>query len=145
MNKYLEKVLNEIKNKNNNEKEYIQAVEEVFTTIEPVVDNHPEYEKIALLERMAEPERLISFRVPYVRDNGQTVVHRGFRVQFSSLIGPYKGGLRFHPSVNQSIMKFLAFEQIFKNALTGLPIGGGKGGSDFDPKEKSDAEIMRFC
>ncbi len=145
MNKYLQKVLNEVKNKDNTEKEYIQAVEEVLSTIEPVIEKHPEYEKIALLERMVEPERLISFRVPYVKDNGQTVVHRGFRVQFSSLIGPYKGGLRFHPSVNQSIMKFLAFEQIFKNALTGLPIGGGKGGSDFDPKEKSDGEIMRFC
>lgn len=145
MNNYLNKVLNEVKNKNNTEKEYIEAVEEVLSTIEPVIEKHPEYEKIALLERMVEPERTISFRVPYVNDYGQTIVHRGFRVQFSSLIGPYKGGLRFHPSVNQSIMKFLAFEQIFKNALTGFPIGGGKGGSDFDPKEKSDGEIMRFC
>lgn len=145
MNNYLEKVLNEIKNKNGIEKEYIQAVEEVLTTIEPVIERHPEYENIALLERMCEPERLITFRVPYVNDEGKTIIHRGFRVQFSSLIGPYKGGLRFHPSVNQSIMKFLGFEQIFKNALTGLPIGGGKGGSDFDPKEKSDNEIMRFC
>ncbi len=145
MNNYLNKVLNEVKNKNNTEKEYIEAVEEVLSTIEPVIEKHPEYEKIALLERMVEPERTISFRVPYVNDYGQTIVHRGFRVQFSSLIGPYKGGLRFHPSVNQSIMKFLAFEQIFKNALTGFPIGGGKGGSDFNPKEKSDGEIMRFC
>ena len=145
MNNYLNKVLNEVKNKNNTEKVYIEAVEEVLSTIEPVIEKHPEYEKIALLERMVEPERTISFRVPYVNDYGQTIVHRGFRVQFSSLIGPYKGGLRFHPSVNQSIMKFLAFEQIFKNALTGFPIGGGKGGSDFDPKEKSDGEIMRFC
>lgn len=145
MNRYLEKVLNDIKIKNNTENEYIQAVEEVLSSIEPVIEKHPEYEKIALLERMIEPERIITFRVPYVKDNGQAVVHRGFRVQFSSLIGPYKGGLRFHPSVNQSIMKFLGFEQIFKNALTGLPIGGGKGGSDFDPKEKSDGEIMRFC
>lgn len=145
MNNYLNKVLNEVKNKNNTEKEYIEAVEEVLSTIEPVIEKHPEYEKTALLERMVEPERTISFRVPYVNDQGQTIVHRGFRVQFSSLIGPYKGGLRFHPSVNQSIMKFLAFEQIFKNALTGFPIGGGKGGSDFDPKEKSDGEIMRFC
>lgn len=145
MNNYLNKVLNEVKNKNNTEKEYIEAVEEVLSTIEPVIEKHPEYEKIALLERMVEPERTISFRVPYVNDYGQTIVHRGFRVQFSSLIGPYKGGLRFHPSVNQSIMKFLAFEQMFKNALTGFPIGGGKGGSDFDPKEKSDGEIMRFC
>lgn len=145
MNNYLERVLNEIKNKNSIEKEYIQAVEEVLTTIEPVVERHPEFENIALLERMTEPERLVTFRVPYVNDEGKTIVHRGYRVQFSSLIGPYKGGLRFHPSVNQSIMKFLGFEQIFKNALTGLPIGGGKGGSDFDPKGKSDNEIMRFC
>ena len=145
MNNYLEKVLAEVKVKNSNEKEFIQAVDEVLTSIEPVINKHPEYEQIALLERMVEPERLITFRVPYVNDNGQTIVHRGYRVQFSSLIGPYKGGLRFHPSVNQSIMKFLGFEQIFKNALTGLPIGGGKGGSDFDPKGKSDGEIMRFC
>lgn len=145
MNNYLEKVLAEVKAKNCNEPEFIQAVEEVFTSIEPVISRHPEYEEIALLERMVEPERLISFRVPYVNDEGKTIVHRGYRVQFSSLIGPYKGGLRFHNSVNQSIMKFLGFEQIFKNALTGLPIGGGKGGSDFDPKGKSDGEIMRFC
>lgn len=145
MNRYIEKVLEEIKCKNSVEPEYIQAVEEVLETIAPVIDAHPEYENIALLERMTEPERLITFRVPYVNDEGKTIVHRGYRVQFSSLIGPYKGGLRFHPSVNQSIMKFLGFEQIFKNALTGLPIGGGKGGSDFDPKGKSDNEIMRFC
>ena len=139
MNKYLQKVLKEVKIKNHTEKEYLQAVEEVLSTIEPVIEKHPEY------ERMIEPERIITFRVPYVNDEGQVIVHRGYRVQFSSLIGPYKGGLRFDPSVNQSIMKFLAFEQIFKNALTGLPIGGGKGGSDFDPKGKSDGEIMRFC
>lgn len=145
MNNYLEKVLNEVRTKNEHEKEYIQAVEEVLTTLEPVIEKHGEYEQLALLERMVEPERLITFRVPYVNDAGQTIVHRGYRVQYSSLIGPYKGGLRFHPSVNQSIMKFLGFEQIFKNALTGLPIGGGKGGSDFDPKGKSDGEIMRFC
>ena len=145
MNAYIEKVLEEIKKKNSVEKEFIQAVEEVLATIEPVIERHPEYENIALLERMTEPERLITFRVPYVNDEGKTVVHRGYRVQFSSLIGPYKGGLRFHKSVNQGIMKFLGFEQIFKNALTGLPIGGGKGGSDFDPKGKSDNEIMRFC
>ena len=145
MNRYLEKVLNEVKTKNEHEKEFIQAVDEVLTTLEPVVEKHNEYEQMALLERMVEPERLITFRVPYVNDAGQTIVHRGYRVQYSSLIGPYKGGLRFHPSVNQSIMKFLGFEQIFKNALTGLPIGGGKGGSDFDPKGKSDGEIMRFC
>ena len=145
MNKYLERVLEEIKDKNANEPEFLQAVNEVYTTIEPVIDKHSEYEKISLLERMAEPERIITFRVSWVNDAGKVVVNRGFRVQFSSLIGPYKGGLRFHPSVNQSVMKFLGFEQIFKNALTGLPIGGGKGGSDFDPKGKSDAEIMRFC
>ena len=145
MSEYLKKVLEETENKNKDEKEYIQAVKEVLTTLEPVIDAHDDYEKIALLERMVEPERIITFRVPWVDDNNQVRVNRGFRVQFSSLIGPYKGGLRFHPSVNQSIMKFLAFEQIFKNALTGLPIGGGKGGSDFDPKGKSDNEIMRFC
>ena len=145
MSEYLKKVLEETENKNKDEKEYIQAVKEVLTTLEPVIDAHDDYEKIALLERMVEPERIITFRVPWVDDNNQVQVNRGFRVQFSSLIGPYKGGLRFHPSVNQSIMKFLAFEQILKNALTGLPIGGGKGGSDFEPKGKSDNEIMRFC
>lgn len=145
MNKYLERVLEEIKGKNANEPEFLQAVKEVYTTIEPVIEKHSEYENISLLERMAEPERIITFRVSWVNDAGKVVVNRGFRVQFSSLIGPYKGGLRFHPSVNQSVMKFLGFEQIFKNALTGLPIGGGKGGSDFDPKGKSDDEIMRFC
>ena len=145
MNNYLEKVLNDVRIKNSTEPEFIQAVEEDFTSIEPVINKHPEYENLALLERMVEPERLITFRVPYVNDEGKVIVHRGYRVQFSSLIGPYKGGLRFHSSVNQSIMKFLGFEQIFKNALTGLPIGGGKGGSDFDPKGKSDGEIMRFC
>ncbi len=145
MNSYIEKILNEIKTKNCYEKEYIQAVEEVLSTIEPVINQHKEFENIALLERMTEPERLISFRVPYVNDEGKTIVHRGYRVQFSSLIGPYKGGLRFHPSVNQSIMKFLGFEQIFKNSLTGLPMGGAKGGSDFDPHGKSDGEVMRFC
>ena len=145
MNNYLEKVLNDVRIKNSTEPEFIQAVEEVLTSIEPVINKHPEYENMALLERMVEPERLITFRVPYVNDEGKVIVHRGYRVQFSSLIGPYKGGLRFHSSVNQSIMKFLGFEQIFKNALTGLPIGGGKGGSDFDPKGKSDGEIMRFC
>lgn len=145
MNSYLEKVLEDVRLKNEHETEYLQAVEEVLTSIEPVIDRNPQYENIALLERMIEPERTISFRVPYINDAGKTIVHKGYRVQFSSLIGPYKGGLRFHPSVNQSIMKFLGFEQIFKNALTGLPIGGGKGGSDFDPKGKSDNEIMKFC
>ncbi len=145
MNEYLNRVINEIENKNAHEKEYLQAVKEVFCSIEQILNKHPEYEKASILERMAEPERIITFRVPWVNDNGDVVVNRGYRVQYSSLIGPYKGGLRFHPSVNQSIMKFLGFEQIFKNALTGLPIGGAKGGSDFDPKGKSDNEIMRFC
>ena len=145
MDSYLEKVLKETSEKNSHEPEFLQAVEEVLTSIEPVLKRHPEYKQMALLERVVEPERIISFRVPWVDDAGQTRVNRGYRVQFNGALGPYKGGLRFHPTVNQSIMKFLGFEQIFKNALTGLPIGGGKGGSDFDPKGKSDAEIMRFC
>ena len=145
MNEYLKKVLKEVENKNKHESEYLQAVKEVLTSVEPILYRHPEYEKLAILERMVEPERIITFRVPWINDSGEIVVNRGYRVQYSSLIGPYKGGLRFHPSVNQSIMKFLGFEQIFKNALTGLPIGGGKGGSDFDPKGKSDTEIMHFC
>ena len=145
-NPYLAGVIEKTKAKNANEPEFIQAMEEVLSTIEPVVDKHKdEYEKSALLERLVEPERIISFRVPWIDDNGQVQVNRGYRVQFNGSIGPYKGGLRFHPSVNQSILKFLGFEQIFKNALTGLPIGGGKGGSDFDPKGKSDNEVMRFC
>ena len=145
MNDYLNRVILQIEEKNQNEPEYLQAVKEVFATVKSLLNKHKEYEKLAILERMAEPERIITFRVPWVDDNGAVVVNRGYRVQYNSLIGPYKGGLRFHPSVNQSIMKFLGFEQIFKNALTGLPIGGGKGGSDFDPKGKSDNEIMRFC
>ena len=145
MSYYINDVLNDVKEKNLHEPEYLQAVDEVLTTIRPIVDVHPEYKKLAVLERMTEPERIITFRVPWVNDNGDVIVNRGYRVQYSGLIGPFKGGLRFDPSVNQSIMKFLAFEQIFKNALTGLPIGGGKGGSDFDPKGKSDMEIMRFC
>lgn len=145
MSDYINDVLNDVKEKNLHEPEYLQAVDEVLTTIRPIVELHPEYKKLAVLERMTEPERIITFRVPWVNDNGDVIVNRGYRVQYSGLIGPYKGGLRFDPSVNQSIMKFLAFEQIFKNALTGLPIGGGKGGSDFDPKGKSDMEIMRFC
>ena len=145
MNEYLNKVLTETKAKNYTEPEFLQAVNEVFETIKPVVEAHPEYEKESVLERMVEPERIISFRVPWRNDKGEVIVNRGYRVQFNSLLGPYKGGLRFHPSVNQSIMKFLGFEQIFKNALTGLPIGGAKGGSDFDPKGKSDNEIMNFC
>ena len=142
---YLNEVLEKLKAKNPNEPEFLQAAYEVLTSLKPVIEKHPEFKVHALLERITEPERLISFRVPWVDDKGQVQVNRGFRVQFNGAIGPYKGGLRFHPSVNQSIMKFLAFEQCFKNALTGLPIGGGKGGSDFDPKGKSDMEIMRFC
>ena len=145
MTNYVDEVLKNLKEKNAYEPEFLQAAEEVLDSIKPVVERHPEYKKLALLERVTEPERIVSFRVPWVNDNGEVVVNRGYRVQFNSLLGPYKGGLRFHPSVNQSIMKFLAFEQIFKNALTGLPIGGGKGGSDFDPKGKSDEEVMRFC
>ena len=145
MNSYVARVLEQTKKKNPNEPEYLQAVEEVLTSIEPVVEKHKEFEQLGILERMVEPERIITFRVSWVDDKGQVQVNRAFRVQYSSLIGPYKGGLRLHPTVNQSIMKFLGFEQIFKNALTGLPIGGGKGGSDFDPKGKSDREIMAFC
>ncbi len=145
MENYFNNVLEKLKEKNNSEPEFLQAVEEVLTTVKPVILDHTEYKKQALLERITEPERIVSFRVAWVDDKGQTQVNRGFRVQFNGALGPYKGGLRFHPTVNQSIMKFLAFEQIFKNALTGLPIGGGKGGSDFDPKGKSDDEIMRFC
>ena len=145
MNDYLKRVIKETEIKNSNEPEYLQAVKEVLASVEPILNRHLDYEKLAILERIVEPERIITFRVPWINDRGEIVVNRGFRVQYSSLIGPYKGGLRFHPSVNQSIMKFLGFEQIFKNALTGLPIGGGKGGSDFDPKGKSDTEIMHFC
>ena len=145
MNNYLDSVLNNTENKNYTEPEFIQAVREVLLTVKPLLVKHPEYKKQAILERLVEPERIITFRVPWVNDNGEIKVNRGYRVQFNSSIGPYKGGLRFHPSVNQSIMKFLAFEQVFKNALTGLPIGGAKGGSDFDPKGKSDNEIMNFC
>lgn len=142
---YLQEVLERLKEKNSSESEFLQAAYEVLTTLKPVIEKHPEYKQTALLERLTEPERLLSFRVSWTDDKGQVQVNRGYRVQFNGAIGPYKGGLRFHPSVNQSIMKFLAFEQCFKNALTGLPIGGGKGGSDFDPKGKSDNEIMRFC
>jgi glutamate dehydrogenase (NADP+) len=132
-----------VKKRNQNEPEFLQAVEEVLASIDPVLDNYPEYENV--VKSIIEPERMIIFRVPWIDDNGTTQINRGFRVQFNSAIGPYKGGLRFHPSVNGSIIKFLGFEQIFKNSLTGLPIGGGKGGSDFDPKGKSNNEIMRFC
>lgn len=144
-NSYLKSVFEQVQKRNANEPEFLQAVEEVLESLEPVVEAHPEYEAAGLIERLVEPERVIYFRVPWVDDNGKTQVNRGFRVQFNSAIGPYKGGLRFHPSVYQGIIKFLGFEQIFKNSLTGLPIGGGKGGSDFDPKGKSDAEVMRFC
>ncbi len=138
-------IKNKIIEKDRDEKEFVQAVDEVLTSIAPVFDKHPEYLKMNILERITEPERVIIFRVPWVKDDGEVVVNRGFRVEFNSAIGPYKGGLRFHPSVNLSVVKFLGFEQIFKNALTGLPMGGGKGGSDFDPHGKSDGEIMRFC
>ena len=142
---YIQNVIDDVAKKHANEPEFVQTVTEVLTSLAPVVDQHPEYEKAALLERMVEPERVISFRVTWVDDNGKVNVNTGYRVQFNGAIGPYKGGLRFHPSVYSGIMKFLAFEQTFKNSLTGLPIGGGKGGSDFDPRGKSDMEILRFC
>ncbi len=145
MNAYIERVINGVRAKNGGEPEFLQTVEEVYSTLDAVVEKHPEYEKQGLLERMAEPERAISFRVTWVDDAGKVNVNRGYRVQFNGAIGPYKGGLRFHPSVNLSIMKFLGFEQTFKNSLTSLPIGGAKGGSDFDPRGKSDGEVMRFC
>ena len=142
---YVERVLEDLKKRNPGEKEFHQAATEILLTLEPVINAHPEYEQNALLERFTEPERTILFRVPWVDDNGKVQVNKGYRVQFNSAIGPYKGGLRFHPSVNLSVIKFLGLEQILKNSLTGLPIGGGKGGSDFDPKGKSDREIMAFC
>lgn len=142
---YVQRVLDELKAKNPGEKEFHQAATEILLTLEPVINAHPEYEKAALLERFTEPERVILFRVPWVDDSGKVQVNKGYRVQFNSAIGPYKGGLRFHPSVNLSVIKFLGLEQILKNSLTSLPIGGGKGGSDFDPKGKSDREIMAFC
>ena len=145
MNKYIEKVLADVKAKNANEPEFIQAVEEVLSTLAPVIEANPQYEKAAILERMVEPERTVMFRVPWVDDNGVVQVNRGYRVQFNSAIGPYKGGLRFHPTVTLSVLKFLGFEQTFKNSLTTLPMGGGKGGSDFNPRGKSDGEVMRFC
>ncbi|AEB76545.1 NADP-specific glutamate dehydrogenase [Clostridium botulinum] len=144
-NKYVQKVFDELLERNPGQAEFHQAVKEVLHSLVPVMEKHPEYIENGILDRIVEPERQIMFRVPWVDDNGKVRVNRGFRVQFNSAIGPYKGGLRFHPSVNLSIIKFLGFEQIFKNSLTGLPIGGGKGGSDFDPKGKSDMEIMRFC
>ena len=144
-NAYLAEVMEQVKKRNPGEKEFHQAVAEVLESLEPVVAKYPEFIEKGVIDSIVEPERIIKFRVPWVDDNGKVQVNRGFRIQFNSAIGPYKGGLRFHPSVYEGIIKFLGFEQIFKNSLTGLPIGGGKGGSDFDPKGKSDAEVMRFC
>ncbi|MFP4562995.1 MAG: NADP-specific glutamate dehydrogenase [Spirochaetia bacterium] len=142
---YIEEVFETVKKRNPNEYEFHQAVEEVLQSLEPVIDQHPEYREGRILERLVEPERVVMFRVPWMDDKGDYHVNRGFRIEFNSAIGPYKGGLRFHPTVNLGILKFLAFEQIFKNSLTTLAMGGGKGGSDFDPKGKSDGEVMRFC
>ncbi len=142
---YLNDLMARVEKRNPGEAEFHQTVREVLESIEPVLEKRPQYIKAGVIERLVEPERIIKFRVPWVDDNGNVVVNRGFRIQFNSAIGPYKGGLRFHPSVNESIIKFLGFEQTFKNSLTGLPMGGGKGGSDFDPQGKSDAEVMRFC
>ena len=144
-NQYLNELMERVVKRNANEPEFHQTVKEVLESIEPVIEARPEYIKSGVLERMVEPERIIKFRVPWVDDNGNVQVNRGFRIQFNSAIGPYKGGLRFHPSVYEGIIKFLGFEQTFKNSLTSLPMGGGKGGSDFDPQGKSDAEVMRFC
>lgn len=143
--RYIDRVIEELKNKDASQPEFLQAVEEVLNSVGVIFEKHPEYEKMAVLERLIEPERMIQFKVPWNDDHGQVHVNRGYRVQYNSVLGPYKGGLRFHPSVTLGMMKFLSFEQIFKNALTTLPIGGGKGGSDFDPKGKSEQEIMRFC
>ena len=142
---YLKDLMARVEARNPGEPEFHQAVREVLESLEPVLEAHPEYVKSGVMERIVEPERIVKFRVPWVDDAGNVQVNRGFRVQFNSAIGPYKGGLRFHPSVYEGIIKFLGFEQVFKNSLTGLPIGGGKGGSDFDPKGKSDGEVMRFC
>ncbi len=142
---YVDSVLQELTRKNSGQDEFLQAATEVLNSLRPVIDANPQFQQASLLERIREPERVLMFRVPWVDDQGKVQVNRGFRVQFNSAIGPYKGGLRFHPSVNLSIIKFLGFEQIFKNSLTGLPIGGGKGGADFDPKGKSDREVMAFC
>ena len=145
MSQYIKDLMAEVKAKNPAEPEFHQAVQEVAESLALVLDRHPEYRAAKILERIIEPERIITFRVPWVDDQGEVHVNRGFRIEMNSAIGPYKGGLRFHPSVNQGILKFLAFEQVFKNSLTTLPMGGGKGGSDFDPKGKSDLKIMRFC
>ena len=144
-NEYLKRVYADVERRDGHEPEFLQAVREVFESLELVIDKHPEWEKAGLIERFVEPERVIEFRVPWVDDSGKVQVNRGYRVQYNSAIGPYKGGLRFHPSVNLSVIKFLGFEQILKNSLTTLPMGGGKGGSDFDPKGKSDNEVQRFC
>ena len=144
-NAYVKRVWEQVQAKNGHESEYLQAVQEVLESLEPVVEQMPELEANSILERIVEPERVIMFRVPWMDDSGKVQVNRGFRVQYNSAIGPYKGGIRFHPSVNLSILKFLGFEQVFKNSLTTLPMGGGKGGADFDPHGKSDAEVMRFC
>ena len=143
--KYLQRFLNGVEKRNQNEPEFIQAVSEVAESIFPYIADKPIYHEMQILERMAEPDRVVMFRVPWTDDEGNIRNQRGYRVQFNSSIGPYKGGLRFHPSVNLSVLKFLGFEQTFKNSLTGLPMGGGKGGSDFNPKGKSDNEVMRFC
>jgi glutamate dehydrogenase (NADP+) len=145
MNAYLQSVMASVKSKNQAEPEFHQAVQEVLESLEPVLQKHPEYVEAKIVERIVEPERVIMFRVPWLDDAGRVQVNRGFRIEFNSAIGPYKGGLRFHPSVNLGILKFLGFEQVFKNSLTTLPMGGGKGGSDFDPKGKSDNEVMHFC
>src|SRR5690606_2776760 len=145
MTEYTKKILADVKAKNQNEPEFHQSVEEILESFDLVLERHPEYRSMKIIERMVEPERVILFRVPWVDDQGDIHVSRGYRIEMNSAIGPYKGGLRFHPSVTLGILKFLAFEQVFKNSLTTLPMGGGKGGSDFDPKGKSDHEVMRFC
>ena len=142
---YVKRVYAQVEQRDGDQPEFLQAVREVFETIQPVVEKHPEYEKAGVLERIVEPERVVKFRVAWTDDEGKVQVNRGYRVQFNSAIGPYKGGLRFHPTVNEGVIKFLGFEQILKNSLTTLPMGGGKGGSDFDPKGKSNNEIMHFC
>jgi glutamate dehydrogenase (NADP+) len=144
-NEYIGRVYAQAESRDGDQSEFLQAVREVFETIGPVIEAHPEYEEYGVLERLIEPERVIKFRVPWVDDEGHVQVNRGYRIQFNSAIGPYKGGLRFHPTVTESVIKFLGFEQVLKNSLTGLPMGGGKGGSDFDPRGRSDGEVMRFC
>src|SRR5512139_495964 len=145
MSQYVQNLIAQVKAKNPAEPEFHQAVQEVLESLEPVLQRHPEYRSAKILERMVEPERVVIFRVPWTDDRGEFQINRGYRIQMNSAIGPYKGGLRFHPSVTLGILKFLAFEQVYKNSLTSLPMGGGKGGSDFDPKGKSDNEVMRFC